>query len=138
MSAEALLPLAPDVVSVGPWLSADVGPEPLLRWLGRTFSHRPLLGITGRPLDDDRGTPLRGLSALGSGVALVSTRGLCDKPLSGVVIHEVAHSLGMEHCDRWDCALSERPFPLDVGDRPESLCPRCRFLWESRCLRGVP
>jgi hypothetical protein len=135
---EAVRPLAPDVISVDPWPGGSPAAEGLLCWLGHAFPRRPLLGLTPRVLPDPLGVPLRGLSSLGSGVALVSTRGLSERTLAGVVLHEVAHAMGLGHCERWDCALGERPYPLGAETRPASLCPRCQTLWESRCEGGIP
>ena len=73
---------------------------------------------------------------LGSGLALVSSHGLDDEAASGVMRHELAHALGLGHCDRWDCALSERPNPIPIEDRPASLCEACQERWNRSC-RGM-
>lgn len=131
-------PLVEDVIGVTPWAPVGTEAAPVLDWLGNTFPQRPLLGITGRALTDPDGSPLRGLSALGSRVALVSAHGLSGRTLTGVMRHEAGHALGLEHCRRWDCALSARPHPLSAESRPAEFCPRCQTLWESLCAGGAP
>ena len=129
-------PLVEDVIGVTPWAPVGTEAAPVLEWLGITFPQRPLLGITRRALTDPDGSPLRGLSALASRVALVSSHGLSERTLTGVMRHEAGHALGLEHCERWDCALGARPHPLSAESRPPEFCPRCRTLWESLCVRA--
>lgn len=132
----AFAPLRTDVLSQAPWSCTDTHAIHLLDWLFRSFSKRPLLAITARPLAENDGAPLRGLSFLGSGVALVSSWRLGNDAFVGVARHEVAHALGLRHCGRWDCALSERPHPMSLSDRPPDLCPACKDLWDGLC-RGL-
>jgi len=127
-------PLLSDTLSVEPWPCGTVTGFALLSWLGEAFAHRPLLGLTARPCSDQEGVPVRGLSHLGSGVALISTRNLTGESLAGVVRHEMGHAFGMGHCERWDCALSQRPHPLPVCDRPRAFCSICQGRWDALFL----
>lgn len=135
---DAFKPFIPDTLSVEPWPFGTATGANLLAWVGGTFTHRPLLGLTGRFLWDSEGAPVRGLSPLGSGVALVSTRILTPESLLGVVRHEVGHAFGMDHCEHWDCALSQRPHPLPVQERANTFCPRCQERWDALCLSEKP
>ncbi len=134
---EAVFPFQADTLSVEPWPLAGGAPEVLLAWLGRAFPHRPLLGITGQKLTESGGVPLRGLSALGTGVAVVSTWSLAPGDLLGVVRHELAHALGLDHCGVWECALNERPHPLSLAGRSAELCPKCLRLWNQQVQAGA-
>jgi hypothetical protein len=137
MYSTTLAPLRAEIVTVAPWpaFSHPEAPFPLLDWLGRTYSQRPLLGLTKSPMHDEAGYPQRGASRLGSGIALVSSAGLECGVLAGVIRHEVAHALGLPHCAEPTCALSERPHPLDPRDRPSSLCAACEDLWRLAARR---
>ena len=131
-------PFVPDTLSVEPWPCGTVTGVALLAWLGAAFPQRPLLGLTARPCSDPDGAPVLGLSPLGSGVALVSTRNLADASLVGVMRHEIGHALGLGHCKHWDCALSQRPHPLPVCGRPNSFCPSCQERWDALCRGHRP
>lgn len=135
--APALSPFEPLVADVRPWPVRDASGRcgPLLDWLAARDAGRPVLGLTAHPLFDETGYPVRGASLLAGGVALVSSADLGDGVLAGVIRHEVAHALGLPHCDDPACALSERPHPLDPADRPSSLCEACEDLWHHAALR---
>ncbi|MEW6758406.1 MAG: hypothetical protein AB1347_09305 [Acidobacteriota bacterium] len=137
--ANSVWPLRPAVEDVAPWsASASAhGPEFLLDWLSDRSSRRPLLGLTASALREAGEVPLRGLSRAGTGVALASAHGLSPEELAGVVRHEIAHSLGLPHCDTWSCALSPRPFPLPVSDRAVGLCPTCEARWRAAVEGGA-
>jgi hypothetical protein len=128
--SDAFSPLTADTLSVEPWPSGSSDALHLLDFLARRHTARPLLGLTRRPLSDGHGHPLRGISRSGSGLALASCHGLGPEAAIGVMRHELAHALGLDHCGRWDCALSERPHPMSVEDRPASLCSDCQARWE--------
>jgi hypothetical protein len=128
--AGAFSPLSADTLSVEPWPAGTSDAVVLLDYLARRHPTRPLLGLTRRPLSDECGHPVRGISRSGSGLALASCHGLGPEAATGVMRHELAHALGLDHCGRWDCALSERPHPLGVDDRPASLCSHCQARWE--------
>ncbi len=137
--ADSVWPLRPATEDVAPWSASAAarGPEALLDWLSGRSSRRPLLGLTAWALYDAGQIPLRGLSRAGTGVALASAHGLSLEELAGVVRHEVAHSLGLPHCDTWSCALSPRPFPLPVSDRAAGLCPPCEARWRTAIEGGA-
>lgn len=122
-------PFPVDTISVDPWPLASSDALALLGYLEGRYASRPLLAITDRLLTDAGGLPLRGLSRSGSGLAIASCHGLDLDGAAGVMRHELAHSFGMAHCERWACALSERPHPLGIEDRPAELCPSCQALW---------
>ena len=107
-SSQCFEPSVPDTLSVEPWPLGTATGADLLAWLGGAFARRPLLGLTP-PLWDSEGAPIRGLSPLGRGVALVSTRSLSSESLLGVVRHEMGHAFGMGHCESWDCASVRGP-----------------------------
>ncbi len=136
--AGAVSPLRADVEDVAPWSAAASakGPEALLDWLSKRSPRRPLLGLTASALREAGRVPLRGLSRTGTGVALASAHGLSLEELAGVVRHELAHSLGLPHCETWSCVLSPRPFPLKVSDRSTDLCPTCEARWRTAVERG--
>jgi hypothetical protein len=127
-----------DTVSVTSWplAGSSWAPPKILEWLDRHWSQRPLLGITALPIHDSEGLPLRGISGLGTGLAVVSTSGLDPVQLRGVIRHEVAHALGLPHCPNWRCALSERSHPMSLEDRDEGLCPSCQHLWNDKTGRA--
>jgi len=127
----AVAPFRPSVLDVNPWPSSRTSCEPatLLEWLSRTYGQRPLLALTAAPLIDERGAPLRGVSRLGSGVALVSVSGLGPNKQKGVIRHELAHALGLRHCEEEACVLGERPWPLPLEDRSEDFCLPCGNRW---------
>ena len=131
----ALHPLRPSLFSQEPWPAWTGRSSDLryLRWLGEAFAERPLLGLTCKPLLDEVGINLRGAARLGEGLALVSTLGLSTEAMSGVLIHEVAHALGMDHCELGACALEKRPWPLSPEGRPSALCPECKMKFERLC-----
>jgi hypothetical protein len=135
---DTFAPFVSDALSVEPWPCGTATGADALAWLASAFAHRPLLGLTNRPLWDSDGVPVRGLSPLGSGVALASTKGLSRETLQGVVRHEVGHALGMDHCECWDCALSPRPHPLPVQDRSSSFCPACQNRWDALWTGAKP
>jgi hypothetical protein len=132
--ASALLPLLPEVLAVDRWPppAAAASAAAHLDWLSRRFAERPLLGFTWTPYRDTEGSPVRGVSRLGEGVALVSRAGLRSQEIRGVVRHELAHALGLDHCAFWSCALSERYWPLDLADRGPGLCAECEAALQSR------
>ena len=133
----ALSPFQADTLSVDPWPQAGGPPESLLSWLGGAFPPRPLLGFTDRKLVEPGGVTLRGLSAMGTGVAVISTWSLSPEDLHGVVRHELAHALGLDHCGVWECALNERPHPLSLAGRSAELCPKCLRLWNQQVQAGA-
>ena len=127
----ALAPLCPvvlDLLTLPAGLHSPAG-APLLEWISRAHPERPLLGLTGCRLMESSGRPLRGLSLRGLGVAVVSDFGLDEGAVRGVVLHEVAHALGLDHCADPVCALSVRPWPLPIDDRGDALCASCKELW---------
>lgn len=128
---DAFSPLSADTLAVEPWPAGTSDAVVLLDYLARRHPTRPLLGLTRRPLSDEQGHPVRGISRSGSGLALASCHGLGPEASMGVMRHELAHALGLDHCERWDCALSERPHPMGVEDRPASLCSDCQARWEN-------
>jgi hypothetical protein len=134
--AHALLPFLPAVLAADRWpaLADGSGAEGRLDWLARRFVERPLLGLTWAPFSDGRGSPLRGVARLAERVALVSRAGVMLPDLQGVVRHELAHSLGLDHCARWSCALNERPWPLALGGRHPDLCGDCEDRLHRRAL----
>jgi hypothetical protein len=136
--ASGLQDLRLNAVSVTPWPLAGISGEPskILEWLAHHYSKRPLLGITAFPIHDSQGLPLRGISGMGTGLAVVSTHGLNPAQLRGVIRHEVAHAVGLPHCPNWTCALSERSHPMSMDDRGESLCPSCLRLWHDKTRRA--
>lgn len=131
-------PFVPDTLSVEPWPCGTTTGVAVVTWLGEAFPQRPLLGLTARPCSDPDGAPVRGLSPLGSGVALVSTRNLTDASLVGIMRHEIGHALGLGHCGHWECALSERLHPLPVDNRPNTFCPSCHERWDAICRGHKP
>jgi hypothetical protein len=130
LAPNAFSPLLVDTLSVEPWPTGASDALVLLDFLAQRHAARPLLALTRRPLSDGDGHPLRGVSRSGSGLALASCHGLGAEAATGVMRHELAHALGLDHCERWDCALSERPHPMGVEDRPASLCSHCQARWE--------
>lgn len=135
--ARTFQPLPVDTLSVEPWPVGSSDALLLLDYLEARHPARPLLGVTHRSLTDGHGNPIRGISRAGTGLALASCHGLGVEGAQGVLRHELAHALGLEHCGRWDCALSERPHPMGVEDRPASLCAGCQARWDG-LVEGAP
>lgn len=127
-AVKPLVPVVLELVSLPEGLLNGAG-APLLEWMARRRPDRPLLMLTGARLVEGSGHPLRGLSLAGEGVAVASTFGLDGRSVRGVILHEVAHALGLEHCPNPICALSVRPWPLEVDDRGDTLCEPCQARW---------
>lgn len=132
-------PFHSSILDVTPWPSfrTSCPPAPILKWLSRTYCQRPLVALTSAPLRDESGAPLRGASLQGSGVALISASGLSPALQVGVIRHELAHAIGLGHCDAWSCVLGERPWPLAVEGRSEEFCLPCGERWRA-LAKGSP
>jgi hypothetical protein len=138
--ASAVHPLRPSLISQETWPAWTGHSSDLryLRWLAERFEIRPLLGITSKPVLDESGIPLRGAARLGEGVALVSSASGSRHSMQGVLRHEVAHALGMDHCGGGQCALERCSWPMSAEGRSDSLCPSCRRLFDRLCMEWSP
>jgi len=52
--------------------------------------------------------------------------------LGKVAVHEVGHTLGLEHCPTYGCLMEDAHGTNTTTDREYVLCPRCRQLLAKR------
>jgi archaemetzincin len=49
-----------------------------------------------------------------------------EKQFSKVIVHEVGHSLGLAHCENWDCVMHFANSPLELYRKGEWYCQACQ------------
>lgn len=89
------------------------------------------LYVTGVDIYETRKPYVFGLASLTDRVALVSLARIDDDPrrinhrLHKLVLHEVAHTMGLHHHNDRDCVMRQDPTTRSLDTAPESLCEHC-------------
>lgn len=100
------------------------------------------LAVTTKDLYYRRRNYVFGLAYLGGNASVVSTYrlqtssdgGFSNKSASEIfsdrirkeVIHEIGHTLGLEHCDNHRCVMNFSPTVREVDVKEETLCGSCQ------------
>jgi len=115
--------------------------EGILADLGRSTdaSYGLVLGVTARDISATKGAVadwgVFGVAKKGGRAAVVSTRRLSAggatsalflSRLSRVAVHEVAHALGLPHCDAHGCLMNNADGRIRSVDEASGFCARCR------------
>ncbi len=98
-----------------------------------------ILGVTARDISTTRGSNadwgLVGLASYTRPVGVVSKfrclRGAAGSAgararLSKIAVHEIGHTLGLEHCEAAGCLMQDARGRVSICEQMTSFCPRCR------------
>jgi archaemetzincin len=104
-----------------------------------------ILGLTSADISTDKGSikdwGILGLASLGGKECVISSFRCHKRLLQGasasillakVAVHEVGHTMGLDHCITRGCLMEDAGGLARTCNREFDICPRCRILLRAR------